>query len=82
MDMHEILEYVKAKQISIARFGDEEIDLMTGHSIPYQDYDEELAGRLKQIIAMPDNEKLLVCLQERKMLWKYILFEALYRLGG
>ena len=49
MDMHEILEYVKAKQISIARFGDEEIDLMTGHSIPYQDYDEELAGRLKQI---------------------------------
>ena len=64
MDMHETLEYVKAKQISIARFGDGEIDLMTGHSIPYQDYDEELAGRLKQIITMPDNEKLLVCLPD------------------
>lgn len=64
MDMQETLEYIKTKQISVARFGDGEIDLMTGHSIPYQDYNEELAKRLKQIITMPDNEKLLVCLPD------------------
>ena len=64
MDMQKTLDYVKDRQISIARFGDGEIDLMTGHSIPYQDYDEELAGRLKKIITMPDNKNLLVCLPD------------------
>ena len=37
---------------------------MTGYSISYQDYDEELAKRLRQIITMPDNKKLLVCLPD------------------
>lgn len=64
MDMQETLAYVKDKKISIARFGDGEVDLMTGHSIPYQDYNEELSERLKKIITMPDNEKLLVCLPD------------------
>lgn len=64
MDMRETLEYVRTRQISVARFGDGEVDLMTGHSIPYQDYDEELAERLKKIITLPDNEKLLVCLPD------------------
>lgn len=64
MDMQKTLEYVKSRQISVARFGDGEIDLMTGHSIPYQDYDEDLAKRLKQIITMPDNDRFLVCLPD------------------
>lgn len=64
MDMQETLEYVKNRRISVARFGEGEINLITGHSIPYQDYDEELAARLKQVITMPDNEKLLVCLPD------------------
>lgn len=64
MDMQETLEYIRKKRISVARFGDGEVDLMTGHSIPYQDYDEELAARLKKIITMPDNKKLLVCLPD------------------
>lgn len=64
MDMRETLEQVRTRQISVARFGDGEVDLMTGHSIPYQDYDEELAERLKKIITLPDNEKLLVCLPD------------------
>lgn len=64
MDMQETLEYVKDRKISVARFGDGEVDLMTGHSIPYQDYNEELAARLRQIITMSDNEKLLVCLPD------------------
>lgn len=64
MDMQETLEYVKTRRISIARFGDGEIKLMTGRSIAYQDYDEGLAKRLKQIITLPDNDKLLVCLPD------------------
>ena len=64
MDMQKTLKYVKDRHVSVARFGDGEVDLMTGHSIPYQDYDEELARRLKQIIMAPDNEKLLVCLPD------------------
>lgn len=64
MDMQETLKFVKNHRISIARFGDGEVDLMTGHSIPYQDYDEGLAKRLKEIITLPDNEKLLVCLPD------------------
>lgn len=64
MDMQETLAYVKERKISVARFGDGEIDLMTGHSIPYQDYDQSLAERLKKVITMPDNEKLLVCLPD------------------
>lgn len=64
MDMQETLAYIEDKRISVARFGDGEVDLMTGHSIPYQDYDKELAERLKKIITMPDNEKLLVCLPD------------------
>lgn len=64
MDMQETLEYVKDRKISLARFGDGEIYLMTGESIEYQDYDEELDKRLKQIIMMPDNEKLLVCIPD------------------
>lgn len=64
MDMQDTLEYVKTRKVSVARFGDGEIDLITGHSIPYQDYDEELANKLKQIITMSDNQKLLVCLPD------------------
>lgn len=64
MDMQETLAYVKNRKISVARFGDGEIDLMTGHSIPYQDYDEELAKRLKKIVTLPDTEKMLVCLPD------------------
>lgn len=64
LDMQETLEYVKSKRISISRFGDGEVDLMTGNSIPYQEHNEELAERLKHIITLPENDKLLVCLPD------------------
>ena len=64
MNIQATLEYVKARQISVARFGDGEVSLMAGRSIPYQDYNEGLAKRLKQIITMSDNNQLLVCLPD------------------
>lgn len=64
MGILETLEYVRDKRISVARFGDGEIKQMCGVSIGYQEYNEELARRLKQVITMPDNDKLLVCLPD------------------
>lgn len=60
----ESLKYIKHNHASVVRFGDGEIDLMTGHSIPYQDYNEKLAKRLQQILQTKSDEKLLVCLPD------------------
>jgi len=58
------LNYVMAHSSSVARFGDGEMDIITGHSIPYQDYDEHLANELKNIISSESNESLVVCLSD------------------
>ena len=58
------LNYVMAHNSSVARFGDGEMDIITGHSIPYQDYDENLANELKNIISSESNESLVVCLSD------------------
>lgn len=60
----ESIAYILDHHASVARFGDGEIDLMTGHSIPYQDYDPELADRLKAILETPSSSNLLVCLSD------------------
>lgn len=60
----ESLEFIQENNASVVRFGDGEIDLILGHSIPYQAYDKELAGALKTILQMPSNEQLLVCLPD------------------
>lgn len=64
MGIQETLEYIKDRRISIARFGDGETKAMNGVGIGYQEYNEELGKRLKQILTMPDNDKLLVCLPD------------------
>lgn len=58
------LNYILAHNSSVARFGDGEMDIITGHSIPYQDYDENLANELKNIISLDSNESLVVCLSD------------------
>lgn len=58
------LNYIMAHNSSVARFGDGEMDIITGHSIPYQDYDENLANELKDIISSESNESLVVCLSD------------------
>lgn len=58
------LNYIMAHNSSVARFGDGEMDIITGHSIPYQDYDENLANELKEIISSESNESLVVCLSD------------------
>ncbi|WP_248298289.1 GT-D fold domain-containing glycosyltransferase [Streptococcus iniae] len=60
----ESLDFIIDNNASVARFGDGEIDIMSGHSIPYQTYDEALAGQLRDILRSPSNETFLVCLPD------------------
>lgn len=46
----ETLALLETKSISFFRYGDGEIAIMQGKSIPFQNYDEKLAKRLKQMI--------------------------------
>ncbi|MBP2622964.1 SP_1767 family glycosyltransferase [Streptococcus oricebi] len=60
----ETLDYILAKKPSLARYGDGEIDLIAGRSIPYQDYEPELAGRLKELLGRPQEDDFLICLSD------------------
>lgn len=64
LDILDTLNYIMAHNSSVARFGDGEMDIITGHSIPYQDYDENLANELKEIISSESNESLVICLPD------------------
>ena len=58
------LNYIIAHNSSVSRFGDGEMYIITGHNIPYQHYDENLANELKEIISSESNESLVVCLSD------------------
>ena len=60
----ESLAYIQEQGASVARFGDGEVDLMTGSSIPYQDYDPDLAQALLEILETPSRADFLVCLPD------------------
>ena len=59
-DIDQTLDYIIENQSSIIRFGDGEMDLILGKSIPYQVYDENLASQLKKIIALQSDKKLVI----------------------
>nr|WP_277294760.1 SP_1767 family glycosyltransferase [Streptococcus hyointestinalis] len=58
------IDYIKQHQASVVRFGDGEIDLIMGRSIPYQSYDKDLALELLEILETPSSRKLMVCLPD------------------
>ena len=60
----ETLDYIIENQSSLVRFGDGEINMLAGHSIPYQDYDEELVSTMRDIIGQESREELVVCLPD------------------
>lgn len=55
-----ILKVIEGK-CSVARYGDGEFNIMFGNSIDFQQYDERLAQKMKDILQLND-EKFLVCL--------------------
>lgn len=58
------LYYILEHSCSVARFGDGEMDIIAGHSIPYQDYDPQLASELKEILGLESNQHFMVCLSD------------------
>lgn len=64
LSIHETLDYVLKHHSSIIRYGDGEMDLISGHSIPYQDYHPELASKLKNIMSLASGEQLVICLSD------------------
>lgn len=47
---HDTMRFLLENNICFCRFGDGEIAIMRGESIPFQKYDKELACRLKEIL--------------------------------
>lgn len=60
----ESLEWILNTKCSVARFGDGEFDIIAGRSIPYQEYDIELAEKMKEILSIQSDESYLVCLPD------------------
>ncbi len=50
IDIQQSLDYILEHHSSVIRYGDGEMDIMMGHGIPYQDYDETLAEQLRSMI--------------------------------
>ena len=60
----ETLNYIIEHNSSLVRFGDGEINMLAGDSIPYQDYDEELVSIMRDIIGQESSQELVVCLPD------------------
>lgn len=46
----ETVQILEQKAVSLIRYGEGEISLIRGEGIPFQSYDEKLAGRLKELL--------------------------------
>ncbi len=56
---HETIRVLQQTSLSLARFGDGELNLINGHSIPYQEYTPQLGARLREILST-SHKNLLV----------------------
>ena len=64
LSIDQSLDYLLEKGASVVRFGDGEMDLIAGSGIVYQEYDPELSARLREIMSMESDERLMVCLSD------------------
>ena len=64
LSIDQSLDYLLEKGASVVRFGDGEMDLVAGRSIVYQDFDPELSARLREIMSMESDERLMICLPD------------------
>ncbi|MCC4324054.1 SP_1767 family glycosyltransferase [Limosilactobacillus reuteri] len=63
-DVNKSLDLILENRKSVVRFGAGEFDLIRGDSIPYQNYEPELAEKLKKIILRGNFNNTLVCLPD------------------
>ena len=63
LDTEASLNLLDENDFSVSRFGDGEFDLINGKSLKFQKYDENLSLRLKEILAIKEeNQNLKVCI--------------------
>lgn len=59
LNQFESIEAILNSNKSVARFGDGEFNLILGNSIGFQEYDEKLAQRLKDVLMCQDEDMLI-----------------------
>lgn len=59
MTPFESIETILHSNKSVARFGDGEFNLILGNAIGFQEYDEKLAQRLKEVLMCQDEDMLI-----------------------
>ena len=64
LDNDASLDFILKNNCSVARFGDGEVDIINGKSIPYQVYDSNLAEDLRHILERQSDQEFLVCLPD------------------
>lgn len=66
MSIDETLDELLKTEKSLVRFGDGEFNLINGNSIAYQEYQEDLAQEMREILLHADDteNKVLICLPE------------------
>lgn len=62
-NIEQTLRDVLAQSPSISRYGDGELDIMVGRSIPFQTYDKRLADKMKAIL-QTDDPSFFVCIND------------------
>ena len=63
-DKNQTLKYILQNNSSVIRFGDGEFDIIHGENIIYQQYNQELAKRLTNLILNGSSKELIVCLPD------------------
>lgn len=64
MSIDETLDQLLKTEKSLIRFGDGEFNIMNGYSIAFQEYNEELAKGMKEILLTANQEEMLLCMPE------------------
>ena len=64
MSIDETLDELMKTEKSLIRFGDGEFHIMNGYNIAFQEYNEELAIGMKEILLTANQEEMLLCMPE------------------
>ncbi|WP_449457179.1 SP_1767 family glycosyltransferase [Streptococcus suis] len=64
LPIDQTLTYILNNGSSVARFGDGEIEIIAGNSIPYQPYHPDLAKELRHIMGLSSSPQFIVCLSD------------------
>lgn len=64
LNIEDTLDFIINNHSSVSRFGDGEINIMSGESIAYQDYNDKLCSELKEIVSLQSNIDFVVCLSD------------------